>query len=222
MKNSWIILLLALALALSVGSCVSTTKVPPVIIKSPGYLYDSIIVEVQPSTLNEPHAEQLYALKVALEKYRIAERQQIHFIIRPPVETSKTVWFRAELDPYELKYRLLKDDNLEDRNLILWMGFFAGSFLDEQYLRTIGMQYSDSSTAIMGYTNNSTRRVAVMFHEILHAIDMVDLKHRKEKPVNPERPTHCNDEKCVMFWVVTDTPVLCTKCQADVPRRLGN
>ena len=46
---------------------------------------------------------------------------------------------------------------------------------------------------------------------------LVDPSSRAEEPVNPDRPNHCNNINCVMFWHIKRfSHVLCNLCKADL------
>lgn len=184
--------------------------------KSSNYSYDTIIIEIQGTSSNYPHQFQLNKLSELFDTYKICKKDFVSFVINEKINTHQTEWFKWQTAQFEADHRTLHDNEPNDRDLILWMGFFPGRFLELNYDNVIGLNYGPTSTLIIGSETKHTIRIVTMFHEVLHAIGLVNRSVRAEKPINPERPNHCNNTKCTMYWTVPSKPFLCLKCQSDL------
>lgn len=209
-RYSWLVILLIWFQIFTIGSCTSVRHIEKT--RRAGFVYDKTVIEIQPFQGNEPYPDQLNHLRELLHDYKICPSNTITFVIRDPVVISNNCWFRNQLDPYEEQYRQLHDPDPNDRELILWMGFFPGAFVDPNHSNTIGLHYHPTSTLIMGWTINSDKRVGTMLHEILHVVGLVNRKNQNT------HGSHCTNSSCTMYWLVPETPKLCDDCKAEIIR----
>lgn len=192
-------ILFAAVLVTLFTNCASfTLRTPP-----PRNLYDNITIEIAPVTSATPSNDALEYLRSKLDEYRICSARGIKFVIRPEVEVISGIpWNSSKIRSYENTRRTLRDTNTKDRHLIMFMAYVSGSYLEGKLTNIAGLQYNNS-IAIFKDSQVWKYEGSVLLHEFGHLLEIADANHRKdEEPVNPDRPNHCNNRRCVMFWQV--------------------
>lgn len=164
-------------------------------------LYDNITIEIAPITSVLPGNEALEFLRTKLDKYRICDYRRIKFVIRPGVNVIQNIpWTSSRLRTFERTRRTLHDKNPNDRHLIMFIAYVSGPYVDGKFNNLAGLQYN-ASIAIFKDSPFWRNEGSVLLHEFGHLLEIADSSHRKdETPVNPDRPNHCNNKRCVMFW----------------------
>lgn len=216
------LLTVVLLLAILATNCASI-KVEPVKYVKP-FLYESILIEAQPTYRHYPTIEQVNGFKELLDLYRICEYQDINFSLRDRVKSPHMQWTKDLASQFEQKNRILYDNNLKDDCYIMYMSFLPGVFIEPGREKIGGLHYGRQASMVLSRVG-SKDLVLFMFHEFIHSIGLVDPERRQESPVNPERPKHCNNEECTMFWILKNNkkPYLCGLCRNDIwLKRISN
>lgn len=197
MRNKFYVLLIALILP----ACVAPQKLDSSSHNNQPTYYDSITIEVVYTERSKPSDAALNFLTENLRKINISRKIVIisRQISHPPV----VPWTSALIRQFESQHRLLKEDTPKDRNLILFIAYLPDFYLEGTRTSIAGLQYEASSFAIFIANLKKKYEGSVLLHEFGHIINLVRLKPRKEEPINPDRPRHCNNNKCVMFWKVS-------------------
>lgn len=116
------------------------------------------------------------------------------------------VWNGSLLRSLEKEQRTLLDQNPGDRNLRIFVLSVPGKYKDRKMSNLSGVRYNPTSFALF-YQNTPKELIgSVMLHEFGHISGLVgqkELGRRQQRAANPSRPDHCNNPKCVMFWLIT-------------------
>ena len=163
--------------------------------------FDSITIEVVYTERSKPSNKALNFLTESLREINISHKITIikRQLSHPPV----VPWTSALIRQFEAQHRLLKEDTPADRNLKLFVVYLPDFYLEGDRTSIAGLQYEDSSFAIFMSKLKRKYEGSVLLHEFGHIIHLVRLRAREEEPINPKKPRHCNDNKCVMFWKVS-------------------
>jgi hypothetical protein len=175
------------------------------------FLYDNITMEIQPTYSAGVVTSQLTLLKDSFHKYKICRRENVSTIIRQPVDALSHVWPRNLLLRFRNRHRTLLDRRPNDRHLIVFVSILPGIYALHGHRSTIGLAMNDHHIVLF---SNFDR--AVLLHEFGHIIGMVDRSKREDPPVNPKRPRHCNNRRCVMFWQVNRDAKFDGLCRRDL------
>lgn len=154
------------------------------------YLHSKLTFEVAYIESCQPSKEDLNYFTDQLHKYHIAERVefQTHKVKRDPVHYLP--WNLVSLMEFEIKNRRNPDS--------IFISYVPGFYNDGTIHFLGGIQYSPKAfTVFKTYVGNAEG--SILIHEYCHALGIA--KDRKN-PVNPNRPHHCNNPKCIMFWQV--------------------
>jgi hypothetical protein len=181
------------------GGCrttVKTTPPPPQVITST--YFDSIQLEIAYIGSSRPPISVIEHFENEIVRYKIAKRVShiIHQVSYPEPE----LWNSGHLAMFESKCRYFRDITPKNRHLKLFVAYLPGRFLEGDYDNIAGLAYGGTSFAVFSNTISETTQGNVFVHELGHLLQFVNLSARKETPINPERPRHCNNESCVMFW----------------------
>lgn len=183
-------------------------------------LYDSILIEIQPTTMGSPTENTLDKFKNELERYRICAKKNINIIINDPVPTPTFAWMYYDIYAFEFRNRAYQDLNAEDKHIAVFIAYIPGSSVQPNRTNIVGLQYYSSSIATLTLGIEEIE-LPTLLHEFGHLIGLVDRDRREEPPINANRPSHCNNESCLMFWIVPRTcgdelPAFCEKCLRDI------
>ena len=187
-------------LILLLPACAAPQKLDsPLQINEPTY-FDSIILEVVYTKQSKPSDKALNFLTKCLSEVNISHKITIikRQLSHPPV----IPWTSAQIRQFESKHRLFKEDTPTDRDLKLFVAYLPDYYSEGDRTKIAGLQYGNSSIAIFMGKLKRKYEGSVLLHEFGHIIHLVKLLSRKEKPINPKRPRHCNNDGCVMFWRV--------------------
>jgi hypothetical protein len=164
--------------------------------------YDSIVVDLVYIDGFKPTDEALDFFKEQITSLDIATR----ITIRPRQVPNTFLFFplnRSLVVLFEQQNRQLYDLDLKDRQLIMFISCIPGPYIRGGLLTNIaGIQYGATSISVFLNCVNPDHQGSLLLHEFGHILDLVDINQRKEDPVNPDRPSHCNNRRCVMFWQI--------------------
>ena len=163
-----------------------------------GALYDSIYIEIQPTFNGGPEEEILTSLKRQLHNYHICHMSKIRIVVNKPVKTPRLEWTYNDIEKFEIKHRNAKDWNIYDRRLVLFISYIPGHSIEPNKTDIIGVKYDPTSIAYFTRAGGK-KELSVLLHEIGHVIG---LAVGRDDPVNPDRPNHCNNKRCIMYWIV--------------------
>jgi len=211
--RDWHFILFIIVLMFSV-SCASleTRRSQP----TQNTLYDRIVIELYSTTTSRHSPEAIKILKAKMEEYRICRADQIFVVSQTPSAVSNIAWNSDLLRALEARERTLHDRKPKDRFLIIWIAYVPGIYVVPNRLNTVGLKYGNTSIAIFQKGFNSSYEASILVHELGHIIGLVDRSKRSDPPVNPNRPNHCNNQNCVMFWRVNPAGKFDGKCQRDI------
>jgi hypothetical protein len=165
-------------------------------------LYASIVIEIVPQEGTSPDREALVRLKTQLRRYKICNN--VGIIVRSPVtEGTMPVWDSNQIRVFEKRHRDLKDTDLDDRHLVVYISYVKGNYLQGDLDGVAGLQYGDTSICMFVEHFRTASEGAVLIHEFGHLIDIA--RDREGPPGNPDRLNHCNNSNCVMFWTIKDS-----------------
>lgn len=217
---------LVLIFCLFLTACISPTKlINPEPSDPAATLYDRVVIEIYSTDVTPPEDKTFEIFKQKLEEFRICKVDRIFIIPQKPVKHDSVFWNGNSLRALERKHRTIFDPDPDDRFLNVYIAIVPGNHAAPGKQNVIGLQYDDTSIAVF-YRKafNHSYRAALLLHELGHVIGLVDRDFRDDKfgpPVNPQRPQHCNVEKCVMFWRVNPKGVFDCRCKKDLLRLIA-
>lgn len=179
-------------------------------------LYDNVVVEVATTGDYSPSSRTLCQFKAELEALGICNSSNVYFMVREPVPTLTDAWTISLINDFENRHRLLYDYNPRDRLLIMFISCLPGTVIEKDMEDVIGLQYGVSSFT---YFTRNRNDLLIWLHEFGHMIGLVDSNKRLDPPINPDRPEHCNDYGCIMFWRLGATS-FCDLCREDIKRMI--
>lgn len=145
---------------------------------------------------------------------RIIKREILFPIVIP--------WTSATIRTFEKNNRLLVDKNPQDDNLYLFIACLPNHYHQGDVINIAGLQYEPSSFAIFIDSIEAKYQGSVLLHEFGHILGLTDLSTRKEDPVNPKRPQHCNNKNCTMYWRVQGPDsVFDSACLGDIRKQIN-
>jgi hypothetical protein len=184
-------------------------------VKNP--LYDTVIFDIASVNTGTPSSEALEFFRSKIVQYGIGNR--VIFRQRQDIP-GPNVWTPGQLRQFEENNRLIRDKNAEDRILVVFIAYLPGIYLGGSSTTIAGIQYGDTSFAIFRDITDDDWEGVVLLHELGHMIRVA--WSRDEPPSNPDRPHHCNDEDCTMFWRAgTHRTNFCIRCLGEL-RKLRN
>jgi len=123
---------------------------------------------------------------------------------RSRITSVYSIWNAARLRHFETRNRKFIDRNPGDRRLVFFICYVPGEYHkkdgDKISKTIVGVQYNPTSFAILRKQTKESYEGVVLLHEFGHAIKIARASNRKDSPINPDRPNHCNNSKCTMFW----------------------
>jgi len=162
-------------------------------------LYRRITIEVDAQRNARPSKEAFLFLKRRLESHGICRADDIRIIVQSLNEPPTPVWNRASVEHHETRNRTLKDRNLQDGHLVIYVAYLSSIYMQGEHVGIAGLQYGDTSIAMFPDHFNRVNEGSVLLHEMGH---LLGIACERPDPVNPDRPNHCNNADCVMFWTI--------------------
>jgi hypothetical protein len=180
-------------------------------------LYDSIILDIVSPPEKGPSATALAFFINSLKQYDICDRVLVNY--RTDITGILPIWDANLIRHFESVNRKLKDVDSNDRRLTLFICYLPGSYHSGKVNNIAGIQYNPTSFAIFRDKVRESFEGVVLLHEFGHIIRISRTANRKEPPINPDRPNHCNNKKCTMFWRArVDRTHLDAKCLKDLKK----
>jgi hypothetical protein len=176
-------------------------------------LYDSITFDIVSEDGIQPDKEELQFFASKLREYHISH--VIHFRYRENINSPNVIWTSASIRQFEKDNRVLHDKDLKDRDFVVFIAYVNGNYVNGETTNVAGLQYGRSSFALFAdfYHNEGV----VLLHEFGHILRLAHSSKRKEPPVNPDRPNHCNNTSCTMFWRAGKTRIrLDSQCRQEL------
>lgn len=183
-------------------SCV----VPPKNFKilEPNFLYDQITFEIiTTKDARQPDVEGLEYLVNRLQQYNICKTENVIFAPSKVAETTLicNVWNRPAIE-FLVKYnRKIHDLDQNSRTIVICLIYVDGRYIGSRDSHnTAGLNFGNVITIFPEHLTTHLEG-AVLLHEFGHFLQLC--VSRKEEPSNPQRPRHCNNSRCVMYWSVS-------------------
>lgn len=177
-------------------------------------LYDNVVIEILPSADYTPTSQMLEKFKNTIDLMGICDSSGVHFVIRKAPPTTVTQWTYSLICAYEYDYRSLYDLSSKDRSLIMFVACLPGQVIEESRADIIGLFYKPTSFAYFT-RDRGLNDLAIWTHEFGHLVGLVNPKGR-DAPINLDRPDHCNDESCIMYWRCGRSLIFCDLCRRDL------
>jgi len=84
----------------------------------------------------------------------------------------------------------------------MFIAYVSGPYVEGKLSNVAGLQYSES-IAMFKDSKIWKTEGSVLLHEFGHLLEIADAEHRKDEvPANADRPNHCNNKRCVMYWQI--------------------
>lgn len=161
-------------------------------------LYQNINFEIVAMKGAEPDPEALNFFAKKLEKYHLYK--SCAFWCRSKVAPAY-VWLSGNIEHFEYCYRTSENTELDADNINIFIAYLSGPYGDPKTLLG-GLQYDDSIAIFRYYTGNAEG--SMLMHEFGHLIGVASNKnHPNRIPFRPDRPNHCNNKDCIMFYQVS-------------------
>lgn len=184
-------------------------------------LYDEVVLEIVSPAEKGPSAEALAFFINRLKLYNICNKVTVSY--STDIVGSLPVWNTGLIHQFEARNRKLKDTDPEDKKLVLFVCYLEGIYIQGDVASIAGLQYGPTSFAIFRDITKASYEGVVLLHEFGHIIQIARSSNRKESPVNPDRPNHCNDKSCVMYWRSSKDRInLDSKCLKDLERLIND
>ena len=182
-----------------VGCITPVKKLPPrqtAVVSST--FFDSIQLEIAYIGSNRPSTSVIEHFEKEIVRYKIAKR--VSHVIHQVSFPQPATWNSGQLASFEHSSRYFRDITPDDKHLKLFVAYVPGRYMEGDYTNIAGLAYGSSAFAVFSDTISETTEGNVFLHELGHLLKFINLSAREETPINPERPRHCNNESCVMFW----------------------
>ncbi len=161
-------------------------------------LFDEITLEIVAVTGMGPDAGALAFFINKLSQYDIA--RVVHIYYRSDLKNIYPIWNSALIDSFERLNRRHHDLKPKDRHLVLFVCYLPGIYVEGDKTSIAGLQYGNTSFAVFRENTDASYEGVVLLHEFGHIIRIARAAGREADPINPDRPNHCNNTKCTMFW----------------------
>lgn len=177
-------------------------------------LYDTIIFDIAIVGSCSPTQGALEFLENKLIENRIAN--EVIFKKRDNLTTQYVNWNSSQLLQFEIKNRVLKNKNYKNKTLAVFIAYIPGVYLVGGE-HAAGVQYGNTSFAILRDITDKSWEGVVLLHEFGHMLSIARVGNRSCTPINPERPNHCNNENCAMYWQAdTHRTQYCEVCISEI------
>jgi len=169
-------------------------------------LYDKLYIEIQPTTGSNFDIEKYVQVINKLTELRVCKSENIFLHMQDPISFPTKDWREDELIDYCKDLKRSKQSGKIRKLFIVY-------YYNTEVGNSGGLYVGDG--VIILFAKNPS--INLILHEIGHAIGLVDRDRREKPPINEEKPSHCNDESCVMFWDSDSSiDVFCKLCRRDI------
>ena len=185
-------------------------------------LYNNITLEIVSVEGFSPDPDGLKSFEASLLRYHFCRKLiivQRTVLIKPE---NIVPWNLTGLQMFEAANKTIKNaENKQDLNI--FASFLPGPYIQGKINGLAGLQYSEGSFAIFKNFASDHEEI-VLLHEFGHLMLIADDSHSPDrKPINEERPNHCNNHECIMFWQVTsDIKDFDLNCRREIAKLLEN
>jgi len=182
--------------------CLSCTTAPLNPDTTPqGFLFKNIYIELFAVAGAEPTSDALDYFQEALDRNHFVESRNIQIIKKSVADPYPSLaWTRDKITLIENKLRKYPDKTPTNPYLRLFILYMPGRYVSHPSPNLAGLQYSNSAFLIIRDGCGKDIEGSCLLHEFAHAIGVAS---GRANPVKPDRPHHCNNEACVMFWQIT-------------------
>ena len=183
--------------------------------------FDSIVIEIQPTTRFYPRSNDVDGLVHHLANLSICKKENIIVIVKDRLNISRSEWSREQVVQFEKDNRIIA--NSSKRRISIFISYLPGTYSEDGLLTILGLQYGYKNSIAMFKTRTWEDKAGVLLHEILHVIGLVSRDNRHAPPVRTDRPNHCNNEKCIMYFGLGYYEIwLCPNCISEIRRFITN
>lgn len=185
------------------------------------YLYEKITLDIVCVSGNAPNANSLEFFENKLRQYHLT-KQLIVNLRSVPVKSTNNVWNMASLQMFEAEHKSIqKSDNPSE--LVVFVSFLPGSYIQGKTKDLSGIQYFGNSFAVFKQRVYESEGI-IMVHEFSHILSIGSNKNSPDRePINPERPNHCNNQHCIMYWTVnSEVTDFDGNCRREIANLLPN
>ena len=203
-------------IAMVIPSCIGSGPLPPppdIAFVGSRTLLDRITIEIVPIKGFRTERAEIAALTSNLSAYLICPSKGVAVHYRDPVENPRRSWTYSDVLDFEQQHRTIWDHDRYDRHLKLFVSCLPGNYFEDKMTSIAGLAYGRQNSIAL-FQHYFER--AMLLHEIGHVIGLVNRFNRISDPVKSDRPNHCNNKACVMFWQVRSNAVFDKKCIRDI------
>jgi hypothetical protein len=190
MFRQWLALILISLLGCCTPISIESNQLPS--------LYNTIIFDIAAVNTGTPDPAALQFMKNRIIEEGIAHR--VIFKQRENVGNALPIWGYGDVTNFEKVNRVLYDKNPKDKILIIFISYLNGIYLQGDTANIAGLQYDTTSFAVFRDLTDNEWEGVVLMHELGHLLGIARRENRTSEPVNPDRPNHCNNENCTMYW----------------------
>jgi len=177
--------------------------------------YDTITIDLVYTDDSPLTQESMTFFSDKMREYKIAKHTK--FILRKVPRPLTIPWNTALLRIFETQHRRMYDSKPKDKHLVLFISCVPGPYIQGTRTNLAGLKYSSTSFAMFTDHVFEHNQGILLLHEFGHIVELVDCIGRGEKPIKPDRPSHCNDDSCNMFWRIrSSSKDYCYKCLKDL------
>lgn len=188
-------------LILLISLCLNCASSPEISTTTP-YVYDSVTFEICAiGSASLPDPDSLKFLASKLNEHKICQLSAISFLSHNTSDPlSFPVWSTPALNTVEIRNRKIRDPNPKDKNIFIFVMYVSGDYVSPTLTNLSGLQWG-TTIAIFEDRMSDIYEGSTLLHEFGHSMGLT--RERTESPANPDRPRHCNDSSCVMYWIIT-------------------
>lgn len=170
---------------------------------SPNPIYDIIQINIVYNWHGLPQFREVNKFCELLKDYNFTQRINLNiFPVIDPFSISQQtrIWDGMSLDRFlkEVPVVVNSEPNALTLNIIYVTGDHAPPLTN-----LAGVTYSKNSFAMFRNGVPHDREATVLLHEFGHILNFIR-ENLRPPPIRPDRPRHCNNPDCVMFWTVDD------------------
>ena len=208
MLKRWILYLLIIVI-FQINPSIAPIE-EPFYLKHP--IHETIKVTLLYSPSSPPNFNALQSFGKLLLDYNICNTVEFSYTIR---DCSTNAWDTSLLILYEQKFLMQQlTTELNDLHILYVSGHYIPPLFD-----AAGLAYAPNSFAIFTDQTPDALEASILLHEFGHLLKFIKQIERGP-PANPIRPDHCNNQNCVMYWMVSRPDKrFDLQCMVDIKRK---